>query len=305
MAEIIDGKTIAESVNEEVRHQIGKLDERPRLAMILVGDDPASSVYVQRKIDTCRKVGIETISARLDPDTDEQSLLSMIESFNSSSSFNGILVQLPLPEQINVKHVIEAINPAKDVDGFHPVNIGRLSVRSSVPYLHPCTPWGIMHMLDTVYERTEHHSGLQGKRVVVIGQSNIVGRPLSIMLQNDGATVHMCDKYTPDLLDEVQGVDIIISAVGVPGLLNKKMIEATGRDDVTIIDAGITKKDKKVVGDADPEIYEQVGYYTPVPGGVGPVTVAFLMRNVVKAYHIQNNLPVPSLPWKTDDNNIS
>lgn len=296
MAKIIDGKAIANEINDQVKSVVDTLEARPRLAMILVGDDPASKVYVRRKSETCRKVGMETISAQLDPDISEDSLLGMINGFNESEAFHGILVQLPLPEQINVKHIIEAIEPAKDVDGFNPVNIGRMSVRSSVPYLHPCTPWGIMHMLDTVFKEYEGHSGLQGKRAAIIGQSNIVGRPLSIMLQNEGATCRLCDKYTPNLEDEVRGVDIIVSATGIHGVMNRKLIEANGRSDVTLVDAGITKVNDKVVGDADPEVYDMVGAYTPVPGGVGPVTVAFLMRNVLKAYYIQKGVEPPPLP---------
>jgi methylenetetrahydrofolate dehydrogenase (NADP+)/methenyltetrahydrofolate cyclohydrolase len=155
-----------------------------------------------------------------------------------------------------------------------------------------------MHMLDTVFPKIGKQSGLKGKSLTVIGQSNIVGRPLSIMLQNEGATVRMCDKFTRNLKSEVTDADVIISGTGVHGLVNAELVEATGRSDLTVIDAGITKVGKKVVGDADPEIYDKVAAYTPVPGGVGPVTVAFLMRNVLKAYSIQHELPVPALPWK-------
>jgi methylenetetrahydrofolate dehydrogenase (NADP+)/methenyltetrahydrofolate cyclohydrolase len=207
------------------------------------------------------------------------------------------LTQLPLPSHIRLEPIIEAIAPEKDVDGFHPLNVGRLTVRSRTPYLHPCTPWGIMHTLNTVYAKNEDGShGLRGKKITVIGQSMIVGRPLAIMLQNEGATVSMCDKHTVHLRSEVANAEVIVSATGVPGIVDRELIEATARDDVTVIDAGIVRVQGKIVGDADPEVYEleQVKAYTPVPGGVGPVTVAFLMRNILKACCIQHGLPIPA-----------
>ena len=293
MAKIIDGRAIARKIKDQVAENIKGLDTKPRFAVIQVGDDPASSVYVRHKLNACREMGIETINAQLDDDVTEDSILGLVEGFNNTPSINGMLVQLPLPEHIRLEPVIEAIHPNKDVDGFHPLNVGRLTVRSNTPYLHPCTPWGIVHMLDTVYPKDKKTSGLQGKKIVVIGQSLIVGRPLDVMLQNEGSTVTMCDKFTPDLYSEVSGADIIISATGVHGLINKELIKATGKNDVTVIDAGITKVDGKIVGDAALDINDMVGAITPVPGGVGPVTVAFLMRNILKAYCIQKGLPIP------------
>ncbi len=293
MAIIIDGKAIAASVKKQVAEHIARLDTRPRFVVIQAGDNPASTVYVRNKLNACREMGIETVNATLDENITENDLLGLVEGFNNSPRFNGILVQLPLPEHIRLEPVIEAIDPVKDVDGFHPLNAGRLTVRSSLPYLHPCTPWGIVHMLDTVYRKDGEISGLRGKKIVVIGQSLIVGRPLAIMLQNDGATVTMCDKHTPDLASEVAGADIIISGTGVPFLVDPALVKATGKEDITVIDAGIAKVDGKIVGDAHPHIYDMVGTISPVPGGVGPVTVAFLTRNILKAYCIQNGLPVP------------
>ena len=291
MTKIIDGTAIAQRMQKWVKQQVDTLPSRPRLAVIQVGSHPASSIYVRRKIEACQQVGIETISAILDADVTEDSLLGLIDGFNNSKAFNGILVQLPLPKQVKVRRIIEAVVPDKDVDGFHPLNVGRLTVRSKDPYLHPCTPWGILHMLDTVYLKKAGVSGLCGKRVAVIGQSHIVGRPVSVMLQNEGATVVMCDINTPNLLDEIRGVDIIVSGTGVAGLINQEMLDVVANPDLTVIDAGICKVDGKIRGDASPDIYDKVGAISPVPGGVGPVTVAFLMRNVLKAYRIQHGLP--------------
>jgi methylenetetrahydrofolate dehydrogenase (NADP+) / methenyltetrahydrofolate cyclohydrolase len=293
MARIIDGKAIAAAIRTQVAERIGELDIRPRFAVIQVGDDPASTVYVRNKLAACRELGIETAEAALGVTTAEGDLMKLIGEYNADPSVHGILVQLPLPAHIRLEPVIEAIRPDKDVDGFHPLNVGRLTVRSRTPYLHPCTPWGIVHMLDTVYPKTGETSGLRGKRVTVIGQSLIVGRPLAIMLQNDGATVTMCDRFTGDLKASVRGADVIVSATGVPGLVNRELIGATGRADVTVIDAGIARVDGRIVGDADPSVYGLAGAISPVPGGVGPVTVAFLMRNILKACCIQKGLPVP------------
>ena len=292
MAIIIDGKAIAENIKRQVAEKIDGLKPKPRFAVIQVGDNPASTAYVRNKLNACRGLGIETVNVNLDADVSEENLLGLLEGFNNSSSFHGILVQLPLPSHIRVEPVIEAIDPEKDVDGFHPLNVGRLTVRSKKPYLHPCTPWGIVHMLDTVYPKREGESGIKGKKIVVIGQSMIVGRPLSIMLQNDGATVSMCDKFTSDLAAEIKGADVIVSATGVPGLIDRKLVEAVGNPDLAVIDAGIAKVDGKIVGDADPAIIDMVGALSPVPGGVGPVTIAFLMRNIYKAYCIQKGLHI-------------
>lgn len=288
MPKIIDGKAIAAQLLERLKAEVETFATRPRLAVILVGNDPASEIYVRNKVSACRKIGVDTIAAHLDEKTNEESLLAVVDGFNQSDAFTGILIQLPLPPQVREKNVIEAIHPVKDVDGFHPLNIGRMSVRSRDPYLHPCTPFGIMKLIDSVYAKKDDEGRLRGKRCVVIGQSHIVGRPVSIMLQNLGATVIMCDEFTKDLAAEVRGADMIITATGVHGLVNKAIVAATGNPKLTVIDAGITKVDGRVVGDCDPAIYPHVGAYTPVPGGVGPMTIAYLMKNVVKAYKIQN-----------------
>lgn len=294
MTILINGKRIARNIRRQVKQQIAELDTKPRFVVVQVGENPASTIYVKHKLRACRKVGIETINVNLDSSISESDLRGLLEGFNNSSKFHGILVQLPLPAHIRLEPVIEEIHPSKDVDGLHPLNVGRLTVRSTLPYLHPCTPWGIVHTLDTVYPKIGDESGLRGKKVVVIGQSLIVGRPLSIMLQNEGATVTMCDKFTSDLNQEVKGADIIVSATGVVGLVNEAMIKATGKKEVTVIDAGIARLGDKIVGDADLDIYDKVHAITPVPGGVGPVTVAFLIRNILKAYCIQHNLPIPT-----------
>ncbi|MBN2528756.1 MAG: bifunctional 5,10-methylenetetrahydrofolate dehydrogenase/5,10-methenyltetrahydrofolate cyclohydrolase [Deltaproteobacteria bacterium] len=294
MTILIDGKKIARDIRRQVKQKIQQLETKPRFVVVQVGENPASTIYVQNKLKACRRVGIETVNVNLDSDITEDDLRGLIEGFNNSKSYHGILVQLPLPEHIRLEPVIEEIHPNKDVDGLHPLNVGRLTVRSQIPYLHPCTPFGIVHMLDTVYPKKGSVSGLQRKKIAVIGQSLIVGRPLAIMLQNEGATVAMCDKFTRNLEQEVRGADIIISATGVVGLVNEELVAATGKEEVTVIDAGIARLGDKIVGDADLEIYDKVHAITPVPGGVGPVTVAFLIRNILKAYCIQHNLPIPT-----------
>jgi methylenetetrahydrofolate dehydrogenase (NADP+)/methenyltetrahydrofolate cyclohydrolase len=294
MTIIIDGKQIARHIRRQVKQKIAELETKPRFVVVQVGSNPASTIYVEHKLKACRKVGIETVNVNLDNNVTEADLRGLIEGFNHSTTFHGILVQLPLPSHIRLEPVIEEIHPNKDVDGLHPVNVGRLTVRSKVPYLHPCTPWGIVHMLDTVYPKNGNVSGLQGKKIAVVGQSLIVGRPLAIMLQNEGATVVMCDRFTLDLKREVRGADVIISATGVVGLINEEVINATGTKEITVIDAGIARLGDKIVGDADFDIYDKVHAITPVPGGVGPVTVAFLMRNILKAYCIQHQLPIPT-----------
>ncbi|MCG8572000.1 MAG: bifunctional 5,10-methylenetetrahydrofolate dehydrogenase/5,10-methenyltetrahydrofolate cyclohydrolase [Spirochaetes bacterium] len=293
MTKYIDGKEIAVKIKTQVKNHIDQLEKKPRFAVIQVGSQSASEVYVRNKIKACKEVGIETVYAHLDEGISEQSLLGLVEGFNQSSDFHGILVQLPLPKHISIEPVIEAIDPLKDVDGFHPLNVGRLTVKSTTPYLHPCTPWGIVHILDTVFPKKNQESGLRAKRIVVIGQSLIVGRPLSIMLQNEGATVTMCDKFTHHLYDHLRNADIIITATGVPGLIDRDMVKKINNPNLTIVDAGITKVDGKIVGDTNKDVYDLLETVTPVPGGVGPVTIAFLIRNILKAFCIQNNLPVP------------
>jgi len=295
MGRIIDGKSIAARIRDSVARSTAELPSKPRLAIVQVGDNEASAVYVRHKLEAAREVGIETVFAHLDSSTTLDSLLGLIDGFNRSGAFNGVLVQLPLPEQVQLEPVIEALDPLKDVDGLHPLNVGRLTVRSSRAYLHPCTPWGIVHTLDTVFPKDGKTSGLRGKHVVVIGQSYIVGRPLSVMLQNEGATVTMCDRFTRDLAQVVRGCDVLVSATGVPGLVNDRLIDAVGHDGLTVIDAGTSKVNGKIVGDVDRAVYPRLAAYTRVPGGVGPVTVAFLMRNVLKAYCLQNGLPVPRI----------
>lgn len=292
MPRIIDGRAIARKIKDQLAKQIQEYQAQPCFHVIQVGEHPASTVYVKNKLRACQELGIQAAQVRLPEAVSAQELYELVQKYNETSGIHGFLVQLPLPEHIKVDPIIEAIEPYKDVDGFHPLNVGRVTIRSHVPYLHPCTPWGIAHMLDTVYPKQNGKSGLQGKRVVVIGQSMIVGRPLSIMLQNDGATVVMCDKYTQDLAREMEGADVVVSGTGVPGLITPDLVRAANNPDLTVVDAGIVKKDGKIVGDAHPDIYDMVGAITPVPGGVGPVTIAFLLRNILKAYCIQNHLPI-------------
>lgn len=276
-AKIIDGKAIAEEVREQVRLTIEQRRDDgkrvPGLAVILVGLDPASQVYVRKKRESCEQAGLLSKSFDLAEDTDQQTLLSLIEELNDDDSIDGILVQLPLPAHIDSTRVLETIHPDKDVDGFHPYNIGRLAQR--IPVLRPCTPHGIIHMLETIGEP------FKGRNAVIVGASNIVGRPMSLELLLAGATVTVTHRFTRDLEAHVRRADIVVVAVGKPGIVKGEWIK-TG---ATVIDVGINRlPDGKLTGDVDFEAAaERAAWITPVPGGVGPMTVAMLLRNTLQA----------------------
>ena len=276
-AKIIDGKGIAarmrEKVKQRVKKRIAQHHRPPGLAVILIGKDPASEVYVHNKRKACDEAGIVSHSHDLAADISQQELVTLIDRLNNNPAIDGILVQLPLPKHIDTETIIERIRPDKDVDGFHPYNIGRLALR--IPVLRPCTPWGIMNLL--------HHTGetLEGKHAVVVGASNIVGRPMTLELLLVGCTVTTCHRFTTDLAKHVARADILIVATGKPGLIKGDWIKAGA----IVIDVGITRGDQgKLVGDVEFDVAAgRAGWITPVPGGVGPMTVAMLLENTLFA----------------------
>lgn len=281
-AQIIDGKAVATATRDKVKNRI---DERlsqglraPGLAVVLVGNDPASEVYVRNKRKACEESGVISFSHDL-PDTVSQGeLLALIDDLNADEKVDGILVQLPLPAHIDTETVIERILPDKDVDGFHPYNIGRLTLR--MPLLRPCTPRGVITLLESTGQP------VKGQDALVVGASNHVGRPMGLELLLAGATVTTTHRFTKDLADQVGRADIVIVAVGKPGIVKGEWI----KPGAIIIDIGINRTaEGKLVGDVDFEVAKQrAGWITPVPGGVGPMTVATLLENTVEAadlYH--------------------
>jgi methylenetetrahydrofolate dehydrogenase (NADP+)/methenyltetrahydrofolate cyclohydrolase len=246
------------------------------LATVLVGDDPASAVYVRSKQKACREVGIEPFDHNLSADTGQEDLLALVEELNEDDAVTGILVQLPLPDQIDEDHVIRSINPIKDVDGFHPFNAGHLFQGS--PTFVAATPAGIMEIL------REYRVELKGARAVVIGRSNIVGKPMALLLLAEHATVTICHSRTRDLPAVVREADVIVAAVGHPQTVTADMVREGG----TVIDVGINRTDEGLVGDVAQDVREKAGLLTPVPGGVGPMTIASLLRNTVRAARYQS-----------------
>ncbi len=276
-AQIIDGKAIAADVRNQVRldieQRIKNNKRAPGLAVILVGFDPASQVYVRKKREACNEAGLVSKSYDLDESTDQQTLLNLIEELNNDADIDGILVQLPLPEHIDDTQILEAIHPDKDVDGFHPYNIGRLVQR--MPTLRPCTPHGVIHMLESIGEK------FKGRHAVVVGASNIVGRPMNLELLLAGATVTVTHRFTKDLASYVADADILVVAVGKPGIVKGEWV----KPGATVIDVGINRlPNGKLTGDVDfAAAAERAAWITPVPGGVGPMTVAMLIRNTLQA----------------------
>jgi methylenetetrahydrofolate dehydrogenase (NADP+)/methenyltetrahydrofolate cyclohydrolase len=275
-ARLIDGNALARSLRDEVARRVAALAARgtvPGLAVVLVGDDPASAVYVRNKVKDCAEVGIASTLDRMPVDTPEDTLLARIAALNADPKVHGILVQLPLPKHIDEHRVIEAISPAKDADGFHVTNVGMLV--TGTPTFRPCTPYGVMKMLE--------HAGtrLDGAEGVVIGRSNIVGKPQALMLLAAGCTVTVCHSRTRDLAAHVRRADVVVAAVGRPNLVTADMV----KPGATVIDVGMNRgADGKLCGDVDFEGVRQVaGAITPVPGGVGPMTRAMLLVNTVEA----------------------
>jgi methylenetetrahydrofolate dehydrogenase (NADP+)/methenyltetrahydrofolate cyclohydrolase len=276
-AQIIDGKSLAAQIRESIRsrviQRVSKGLRSPGLAVILVGADPASQVYVRKKIESCKEAGVISHASKLDASTTQEALLQLIADLNADTSIDGILVQLPLPVHIDTNTVIEAIDPAKDVDGFHPYNIGRLAQRN--PALRPCTPFGVIKLLDSIGEK------YKGRHAVVVGASNIVGRPMSLELLLAGATVTVCHRFTSDLAHHVSEADILVVAVGKPGIVKGEWI----KPGATIIDVGMNRlADGRLTGDVDfAAAAERAAWITPVPGGVGPMTVAMLLHNTLQS----------------------
>lgn len=278
-AQIIDGKALAGKIRDNIRQQVAlrvkNRQRAPGLAVILVGNDPASGIYVRHKRRACKDVGFTSRAFDLPANTSEKALLQIIDTLNDDPLIDGILVQLPLPIQINGETVIERIRHDKDVDGFHPYNMGRLAQR--VPLLRPCTPYGIVKLLQ------EYGETFTGRHAVIVGASNIVGRPMALELLLLGATVTVCHRFTPATKLEklASTADILVVAVGKPGLIPGSWI----RPGTTVIDVGMNRlADGKLVGDVDFEVAKQrAAFITPVPGGVGPMTVAMLLENTLTA----------------------
>jgi methylenetetrahydrofolate dehydrogenase (NADP+)/methenyltetrahydrofolate cyclohydrolase len=274
---IIDGKAIAADIRREVREESDRLaargKRRPGLAVVLVGDDPASSIYVRNKRAACEECGFVSVSHDLPHSATQTELVHLIERLNSEPTIDGILVQVPLPQHIDERAVIEAISPEKDVDGFHPYNVGRLALRH--PLMRPCTPLGVIRMLDRCGLSTK------GLHAVVVGASNLVGRPMALELLLDGATVTVCHRFTKGLREHVERADLLVVAVGKPGLIPGDWV----KPGAIVVDVGINRMpDGKLVGDVQFDAArERASWITPVPGGVGPMTVAILMKNTLES----------------------
>jgi methylenetetrahydrofolate dehydrogenase (NADP+) / methenyltetrahydrofolate cyclohydrolase len=270
----MDGKGLAERIRAGVAAELQELGE-VGLTTILVGDDPASDIYIRRKQEAAKEVGIVARDYRLAEDTSEQELLGLIEQLNGDDAVDGILVQLPLPSQIDEQRALDAVDPAKDVDGFHPVNAGRLFLGQEG--LVAATPTGIMTLLE------EYEVPLVGARAVVVGRSNIVGKPVALLLLAQHATVTICHSRTADLPTQTREADVLVVAVGQPGLISPEMV----KEGATVIDVGMNRTPEGLRGDVDPAVAERAGLMTPVPGGVGPMTIASLLRNTVRAARIR------------------
>ena len=269
-AQLMDGKALAERIRAEVAEEVKELGE-VGLTTVLVGDDPASEIYIRRKQEAAREAGILSRDYRLAEDTTEEELLALIAELNADDSVDGILVQLPLPEHIDEAGVIDAVDPTKDVDGFHPLNAGKLFLGQDG--LVAATPTGIMTLLD------EYEVPLVGARAVVVGRSAIVGKPVALLLLGRHATVTICHSRTADLAEHTQAADVLVVATGHAGLITPDMV----KEGATVIDVGMNRTEEGLRGDVDPAAAERAGLMTPVPGGVGPMTIASLLRNTVKA----------------------
>ncbi|HEA3246906.1 bifunctional methylenetetrahydrofolate dehydrogenase/methenyltetrahydrofolate cyclohydrolase FolD [Pasteurella multocida] len=279
-AQVISGTELSKTIKSQVAQKIEIYTQQgkrsPGLAVILVGADPASQVYVGSKRKSCAEIGIQSKSYDLPETTQESELLALIDELNADTRVDGILVQLPLPKHIDSTKVIERITPEKDVDGFHPYNVGRLCQR--IPTLRACTPYGVMKLLETT------GLDLHGKHAVIVGASNIVGRPMALELLLAGCTVTVTHRFTKDLAHHVRQADILVVAAGKPKFIPGDWIKAGA----IVIDVGINRQEGKLVGDVEYDVaIEKAGYITPVPGGVGPMTVAMLMFNTLSAYEMK------------------
>lgn len=279
--EIIDGKKLAKQIREKLKIECEELQEKgikPKLAVIMVGDDKASKIYVKNKSKACDEIGIEYEEYLLEKDIKQKELIELINKLNNDKSVNGILLQSPIPEGLDINEAFRIISPEKDVDGFNPTNVGKLVLNQDT--FVSCTPYGIMKMFEA------YDIELEGKKVVVLGRSNIVGKPLVQCCINKNATVTICHSKTKNIKEHVKEADIVISAIGKPKYVTEDMI----KEKAVVIDVGINRtEDGKIVGDVDFEnVSKKASYITPVPGGVGPMTIAILMNNVIKACKNQN-----------------
>lgn len=280
-AEIIDGRKAASSIKEAIKSEIGDFPHSPELAIIMVGNDYASDIYVRNKQKAAAEVGIVSQFHHLDEDISQAELLNIIEKLNNDDEVNGIIVQLPLPEHLDTHRIIDSISPLKDVDGFHPLNTGKLQ-NNEEPYFIAATPLGIMELLSKVC------SDLSGKNAVIIGASLIVGRPLATLLLNQGCTVSVTHSKTKYISEYTKKADIIVAACGVANLVKSEWI----KEGAILIDVGINRLENgKICGDIDfNDVFEKAKAITPVPGGVGPMTIAMLLKNTVKAYKLQHKI---------------
>ena len=274
---LIDGKKVSGQIRnrlaEEVQELKKKTGKTPGLATVLVGDDPASAVYVRNKNKICGELGFQSFEQKLSADTSEEKLLQLVSELNSNQDIHGILVQLPLPDQIDSEKILQAIDPRKDVDGFHPINVGKLVVGNAL--LTPCTPTGIIALLD------HYDIEISGKHAVIIGRSNIVGKPVSMLLLQRNATITICHSRTQNLEEVTRSADILVAAVGRANFVTEEMVS----EGTVVIDVGINRVDGKLTGDVDFEaVSKKASHITPVPGGVGPMTIALLMENTLKAF---------------------
>lgn len=280
MTTILNGKKVSEEIFKKIKKEVLALDKKPKLAVILVGNDSSSEIYVNIKQKRASELGFDSLDFKFPNDVKQNELLKTIEKLNNDKSVNAILVQLPLPKHIDKDLIINSINPIKDVDGFHYENIGKLTSNQK-PYAVACTARGIMELLK-YYE-----IDVSGKSVTVIGRSNIVGTPAARLMQNNNATVTVCHSKTKNIANYTKNADIIVCAVGKPKFLKSDMV----KDGAVIIDVGISRVDNKLVGDTDfDNLYDKVSYITPVPNGVGPMTIAGLMQNTLDLFKIQNNI---------------
>ncbi|BCD62027.1 methylenetetrahydrofolate dehydrogenase (NADP+) / methenyltetrahydrofolate cyclohydrolase [Nitratiruptor sp. YY08-26] len=274
--QILDGKKLSQKIKEQIKSEVAELKEKyaitPGLAVILVGDDPASHTYVKMKAKACKEVGFYSIVHEMPESITQEKIEETIKLMNQNPNIDGILVQLPLPIHIDATRILELIEPAKDVDGFHPYNFGRLM--QGLDTFAPCTPLGVIELLH------EYNIDPKGLDVCVVGASNIVGKPMAALLLNAFATVDICHIYTKDLQSHTKRADMVVVGVGKAGLITADMV----KDGAIVIDIGINKVDGKIVGDVDfEEVSKKASYITPVPGGVGPMTIAMLLQNTLKA----------------------
>lgn len=273
----IDGKALGLKIRKEIAQEAAelcsKVGRKPGLSVILVGDNPASQVYVNMKEKACIEAGFNSFVYRMSQDTTTSELLNLIEKLNNDEEVDGILVQLPLPDHIDEKAVLYSIDPKKDVDGFHPFNVGLLNIGEDTFY--PCTPYGVMKIFE------EYNIELSGKNAVVIGRSNIVGKPMAALLLKGNATVTICHSRTKNIASICRNADIIVVAVGIPNFVTADFV----KDGAVVIDVGINRVNNKLVGDVNyADVYDKCSYITPVPGGVGPMTIAMLMHNTLKSF---------------------